>query len=216
MEAKNSLFELFLADSNEFEIKINLSEHFIGPIFHKPNESKNENLLSPVQFGFLTGLIIILFSDYRISNKSLNRIWFFIQSQQVREFLTTAICFLVSLVFMPIIFIIFGIFQLFKKIVGVKLCEDENFKGFLHGVDTIWACEDQVSKSIINVLAFVRSSSDIENVPENLLQSIRDRIFTKLMITNRFPKMFYRRRRSETGYYYWTDENKLTINDYVR
>lgn len=126
------------------------------------------------------------------------------------------VCFLLFLVFSPLVSLVIAGFWLLKKIDEVKLrkVQNSNFKNFLNGVDTVWACEDDFSKSIINVLAFVKASE--ANSPQNVLQSLRDRVSTAILSKNRFPKMFYRRVQSDFGYFYWTDENILMIDDYVR
>lgn len=222
MEVQHPIIELVLEspDVGMLERARNYSSELFGPNLFRSNETRNEAFLSPAQFGCFTGLLIILFSNYQIDkDKCWSRLWFLINSSNLREFLFVASCFLVSLLFMPTTLIIFAAFRIYKNIDGIKLRNDKaaNFKEYLSGEDIVWACEDAVSKSIINVLAFVGAKSENDgNLPENLLQSIRDRIFTKLMTTNRFPKMFYRRRKSNSGYFYWTDENKLTISDYVR
>lgn len=196
----------------------NESNEIIGPYLLP--QTKHETLLSPAQFGCLTGLLLILFSNYQIDkDKHLNRFWFFLKSSSVREFLFVTLCFGVWMLFMPLTLVIIGGFSIFKAIDKNRLMKDETkrFKGLLNGEDVVWACEDALSKSIINVIAYVRAPTTFnESFSQNLLNSIRDRISTELMTTNRFPKMFYRRRKSESGYFYWTDENNLTINDYVR
>lgn len=198
----------------------NYSESLLGPNMLRSNDLKGETFLSPAQFGCLTGMLIIMISYYQLDkDKCLSRLWFLLKSPSIKEFIFVTTCFLVSLLFMPTTFLIFALFRLYKEVDGIKLRRDKTagFKGFMNGEDIVWACEDAVSKSIINVLAFVRSSpkSD-DDLPVSLLQSIRDRIYTKLVQTNRFPKLFYRRRKSDSGYFYWTDENHLTVEDYVR
>lgn len=196
----------------------NYSNEFLRPNLLRSNDSNP--FMSPAQFGCFTGLLIIVFSNYQIDKeKCLNRLWFVLNSPSSRELIFVTTCFLASMLFMPSTLLVFAVFRIYKELDGLKLRKDgaARFKGFLNGEDIVWACEDAVSKSIINVLAFVGAKpNDDENLPENLLQSIRNRIQTKLMSTNRFPKMFYRRRKSDSGYYYWTDDNQLTISDYVR
>lgn len=220
MEVKRAIIEL-LSESPHvtFEPRsLNKSNEFFGP-YLQPN-AKHESFLSPAQFGCFTGLLLIFFSNYQIDkDKSLNRLWHFLQSPLVKEFLFVTLCFVVWMLFMPLNLLIVGSFTIFKAIDANKLKHDDTkrFKGILNGEDVVWACEDALSKSIINVLAYVRAPTHYnENFSRNLLTSIRERISTELMKTNRFPKMFYRRRKSESGYFYWTDENQLTIDDYVR
>lgn len=220
MKARRQIIELASksSDFGFFDQARNYSNEFFGPNFLRSNDA-NETLLSPAQFGCLTGLLIILFSNYQIDKqKCFNRLRFALSSPSLQEFFLITFCFIVSLFFMPSTILCFGSFIVYKRLDGRHLRSNKssNFKGFLNGEDVVWACED-VSKSIINILAFVRAPvEDDETLPSNLLQSIRDRISTKLMLTKRFPKMFYRRRKSDCGYFYWTDENPLTINDYVR
>lgn len=221
MEFKRATIEMIFesTDVNSIEQSKNDSTKFLGPSFPlRTNDTKLDSMLSPAQFGCLVGLLLILFSNYQIDkDKCMNRLWFFLRSSSVREFAFVTTCFLVWLLFLPLILLVVGIFRLHKKIDEYKLRKDKQFKGSLNGEDIVWACEDALSKSIINVLAYVRAPSESqESFPQNLLQSIQDRIQTKLMKTNRFPKMFYRRRKSDSGYFYWTDGNSLTINDYVR
>lgn len=199
----------------------NFSDELFGPNLLRSNDSRHESLLTPAQFGCLTGLIIIVFSKYQVDKeKSLSRLWFLLKSPKIKEYVFTAICFSVFLVFVPILLFIITTFFALKKLDERKLRRDEasSFKGFLNGEDIVWACEDVVSKSIVNILAFVRAptSNYEENFSELLLHSIRDRIYKKLIVPNQFPKMFYRRRKSDSGYFYWTDENNLSVNDYAR
>lgn len=199
----------------------NFSDELFGPNLLRSNDSRNESFLTPAQFGCLTGLILIVFSKYQVDKeKSLSRLWFLLKSPKIKEYILTAICFSVFLVFFPILLFIITTFCVVKKLDERKLRRDEasSFKGFLKGEDIVWACEDVVSKSIVNILAFVRAptSNNEENFSQILLQSIRDRIFKKLIKPNQFPKMFYRRRKSDSGYFYWTDENNLSVNDYAR
>jgi hypothetical protein len=210
-DMKMDLIEHTKNESNEF---------FVPNFLLRTNDTKPHLLLSPAQFGWLTGLLLILLSNYQIDkDKCLNRLKFFLKSSSVGEFVFTTSCFLVWMLLLPLLVLVVGIFRIHKEIDEFKLRQDKSkrFIRSMNGEDIVWACEDGLSKSIINVLAYIRAPTDFDiNFSEKLLRSIRDRIFTKLMTTNRFPKMFYRRRNSNSGYFYWTDENHLTINDYVR
>lgn len=217
MEVKRPIIEL----ARNFIVQAkNSSDGFLRPCLLHSNDARNDSFLSPAQFGCLTGLLIILISNFQFErNKSLSRLRLYLTSPSFKDSVFTTTCFLVSMMFMPIVVLIVAAFRIYKAFDGVKLrqLEGANFKGFMNGEDIVWACEDATSKSIINVLAFVRPETETdENLPGNLLLSMRQRISTKLMETNRFPKMFYRRRKSNSGFFYWTDENTLTINDYVR
>lgn len=190
----------------------NHSSGFLGPQYPKSGNSKA--FLSKSQFGWITAFI--LFAVLLKKDKTLNRIKKTMGSRQFRDGILMSLCFLLFLVFSPLVLVVVIGFWMFKKIDEFKLrkIQNSNFKDFLNGVDTVWACEDDFSKSIINVLAFVKSSE--ANTPQNVLQSLRDRVSTAILSKNRFPKIFYRRVRSDFGYFYWTDENILMINDYIR
>lgn len=213
MEVKNPLIELMLK-SCDVEFMKNYSNEFYGPL--RSNDSKADNVVS-LHLVSLIVLSIIIFTNFNFDKEKLkNRVLFVLKSPALRELLYVIICFLVSLIFVPIVSLIAGSFKLYRAYVAKCLKNDKSsrFKGFLVGEDSFWVCEDDNAKSVINVLAFVNCES--ENMHEKLLTSIRDRIHSKLMLPNAFPKMFYRKKRDDSGYFYWTDENYLTINDYVR
>lgn len=120
-------------------------------------------------------------------------------------------------------------FKVYKEITGLILKRQvKGFKGFLNGEDIVWACEDTFSKSIINAVIYVnpRPQDYNNNVPENLLESLRTQMYKNLMVktvqkagsselTVPHPKMLYTRQKTSGGYFYWTEENKLTIDDFV-
>lgn len=219
MEVNRPIIELVVKSPHVgfIEQARNFSNEFLGHHLLKTNDTKNDFFMSPAQFGCLTGLLVILFSNYQTDKeKRASRLWLLWRSPSLREFLFVAICFMASMLLMPSIILLLGIFRVYKELDGAKLRKEQrnNFKGFLAGEDIVWACEDGVSKSIINVLTFVRVN--VELTSENLLQSIRDRVHSKLILAKPFPKMFYRRRLSDSGYFYWTDENQLAVDDYVR
>lgn len=195
----------------------NYTNHIFGPNLLRSNESSSESFMTPAQFGYLTGLLIILYSNYHIDKeKCWNRLKFFVSSPKLKEYILITVCFLVTMLTMPSMILTFAAFSIYKRIDERRIKANEsNFKGFLNGEDIVWACEDDVSKSIINILAFVQGSND-DNFGSKLLESIRERFHKKLVETNKFPKMFYRRRLSDSGYFYWSDDNPLTVKDYVR
>ncbi|CAG9806865.1 unnamed protein product [Chironomus riparius] len=213
MEVKNPIIELMLK-SCDVELMKNYSNEFYGPL--RSNDSKADNLVS-LHLVSLILLPIIILTNFNFDKEKLkNRVLYVLESPVLREFLYVITCFFVSLIFVPLIFLIVTSFKLYRAYVSKCLKENKStgFKGFLVGEDTFWVCEDDNAKAVINVLAFVSCRG--ENMHENLLTSIRDRIYSKLMLPNTFPKMFYRKKRDESGYFYWTDENYLTINEYVR
>jgi hypothetical protein len=217
MEVKSPLIKLMLK-SCDVELMKNYSNEFYGPLRTKDSEADNN--LIPIPLASLIGLSIIIFTNFNLDKeKCKNKVLFVLNSPAIREFLYVVICFIVSLFFVPFVLFVVFVFKVYREFVKNSLKKDKSlkFQGFLIGEDTFWVCEDDTSKSVINVLAYVNSQSHIdEKIHEKLLDSIRSRIYSKLMLPKQFPKMFYRRQRHESGYFYWTDENYLTINDYVR
>ncbi|XP_070507604.1 O-acyltransferase WSD-like [Chironomus tepperi] len=208
MEVKNPIIE-------KFELMKNYSNEFYGPL--RTNDTKADNVV-PLHLVSLVLMSIIIFTNFNFDKEKLkNRVLFVLKSPAIREHLYVITCFLVSMMFMPIVVLIVSAFKIYRAYVAKCIKNNKSFKGFLVGEDSFWVCEDDHAKSVINVLAFVNCGSDVsDKMHEKLLTSIRDRIHSKLMLPNTFPKMFYRKKRDESGYYYWTDENYLTINDYVR
>lgn len=192
-----------------FECVKNHSSGLFGP--HYPKTLNSKTFLSQTQFGWIT--TVILFAILLEKDKSLNRIKKAMDARKICDVIWATVCFLLFLAFSPLFLVVITGFWFLKRIDEVKLrkIQNSNFKNFLSGVDSVWACEDDFSRSIINVLAFVEA-----NKPQNLLQSLRDRVSTAILSKNRFPKMFYRRVQSDFGCFYWTDENILMIDDYIR
>lgn len=213
MEVKNPIIEL-IYDVQRIK---NYSDNFYGPL--KLTDERNE-LISPLQMSIVTSLIIVVLTNISLDKEKVwNRILFIARSRGLQEFLHVITCLIIALVLLPLLSIIFIIFKIHKEMIKNQLLRDKlrYFKGFIEGEDTVWMLESENNKSVINVLAFVDVHGDFDLLlPESLLQSIRDRIYSKLLLTNQFPKLFYRTQRSPSGYFYWTDDNKLTINDYVR
>lgn len=217
MEVKRPIIELMLK-SYDAELMKNYSNEFYGPL-KRSNETKHDEYIL-LHIAGAIGILIVIFTNFNFDKEKLrNKVLFVIKSPALKDFLYVTICFLMSLIFVPILLLCTLSFVIYRKFVQKSLASSKSssFKGFLSGEDSFWVCEDDVSKSVINVLAYVKGSQELDGkLHERLLESIRNRIYTKLMLTNQFPKMFYQRKRDESGYFYWTDENQLTINDYVR
>ncbi|KAL1389190.1 hypothetical protein pipiens_012581 [Culex pipiens pipiens] len=100
----------------------------------------------------------------------------------------------------------------------IRLYYGATFKGFLEGLDAIWNVETGSSRSMLNLLFFVESPLEgHSDIPERFLRDIRKTILEKLKDTPRqpYPRIFWTRRQ-RFGYCFWTDDSKLTIEDYVR
>lgn len=216
MEVKNPIIELFYKSCGVESMK-NYSDNFYGPL--KFNDERNE-LLSPLQMSCMSCFLIVILTNISLDKEKIwNRLLFILGSRGLREFLHVVICLAFALILLPVLLAIFVIFKIHKELIKSQLLRDKSlhFKGFIEGEDVVWMLENKNTKSIINVLAFVDVNGDFDLLlPESLLQSIRDRIYTKLMLPNLFPKLFYRTQRSPSGYFYWINENESTINEYVR
>lgn len=90
---------------------------------------------------------------------------------------------------------------------------------FLEGTDALWALEDDISLSVINIMALIKVTPEMqaqENSPTEILYSLRRGIQERLLRDfKQFPKLFYKRCK-EHGFAFWTDENEFNIEQYIR
>lgn len=215
MEVQNPIIKLF--KSCDVQRMKNYSENFYGPL--KASDDKNE-FLGAFEVACLTGLVIVILTNISLDKEKIwSRILYVIKSRGLKEFVFTISCLTFALILLPFMLAIFIIFKIHKAMIKRQLKKDKklNFKDFIEGEDVVWMLENEASKSIINVLAYVNIDGEFDlKLSKNLLQSIRTRIFAKLVLPNSFPKMFYRTQKTPSGYFYWTTENRLAISDYVR
>lgn len=86
----------------------------------------------------------------------------------------------------------------------------------LSGPDLVWSCEADHSKAVINILAYVEVTTIDKKFAEKFLDSLKQRFIDKLVnVNHNYQKMFYRRAK-EQEYHYWTNNEQLSIHDYVR
>ncbi|KAG5670581.1 hypothetical protein PVAND_000833 [Polypedilum vanderplanki] len=218
MEVKSPIFE-FMLKKCDVQLMKNYSNDFYGPMRH--NDTKSD-FLDPLNLIFSScALIVIIFTNFHLDKeKTKSQLFFVLKSPNIKEFFYVVSCLLASIFFLPFILLISITFKIYREYVKHHyLLKNKKLKfvDFMTGEDTVWVCENNNSKSIINVLAFINSNNAInENLPNELLNSIKSKVFSKLVLTNRFPKLFYRRQRDPSGYFYWTNDNSLSINNYVR
>lgn len=195
----------------------NYSDNFYGPL--KTSDDKNE-IFGSFEVACLTGLVIVVLTNIPLDKEKIwSRILYVIKSRGVKEFFFTISCLAVAVILLPFLLAIFTIFKIRKLSIKRQVKSDKklHFKDFIEGEDVVWMLEKKTSKAVINVLAYVNIDGEFDsNLPKNLLQSIRTRIFAKLVLPHAFPKMFYRTQKTSSGYFYWTTENHLAISDYVR
>lgn len=113
------------------------------------------------------------------------------------------------------------IFMFIRKVIQLQLTRKYGvkFKGFLEGVDVMFALGDDKARGIINVLAYIEISKTFFEPSSSsafILANLRSRLYFALMSgEKKLPALFYKR-RYELGYYFWVDEDAGPIEKYVR
>ena len=125
----------------------------------------------------------------------------------------TCIFLFVPLIVITLIFLY--IYRYFIEIV-LKIQLRNKFVGLLKGTDCVWAVEDAVSLSVINILMILekvaRNSNEI--FLEDFKNLINDRIVLKATDTT-IEKLFYLRSQ-RFGYYFWQRSEKIDLKDRIR
>lgn len=178
--------------------------------------------ISPAQLGVLTGIFIALFINFKIRSneqvhKDYNEILNFIRKSNFPHFSYHASCFIGFIFLSPILLFLMCCFWLYREIIrySIKAINGESFQGFLEGTDTVWALEEDSHRSVINI--FGNITVPLNSEPIKILDRLRTVISGKLLTINPqpFPKLWYKR-RSEMGYYFWTNENDNKIEDFIK
>nr|CAD7403149.1 unnamed protein product [Timema cristinae] len=128
-------------------------------------------------------------------------------------------CLLLSLAVTPLVMLIFISLMFYRQTVQVILwlVHGKRFAGLMEGADTVWALEDDMSKSVINILAMLQVSSTDESLGEGLLTSLRQLVLSRILTSpQRCPKLLYYRRKSALGYFYWERQNELHLENHIR
>uniref|UniRef100_A0AAG5DXH6 O-acyltransferase WSD1 C-terminal domain-containing protein n=1 Tax=Anopheles atroparvus TaxID=41427 RepID=A0AAG5DXH6_ANOAO len=180
--------------------------------------------LSTSQLGILSGVVLFLFLRHKLSRwrEELSHLKV-ASGTNIRQAVYTFLTFIEFLALSPVFLVVLITFHLCRITVGFVLRwrHGKHFKGLLDGADVVWAIEDQNSRGMINILASVHESFvDFESVDgsmsADLLLTLRKRISGRLMRNYQpLPKMFWKR-NVELGYYFWSDQSELTIEDYIR
>lgn len=185
-------------------------------------ENRIDLLLSPVQLGFISGLILFMFLRHKISRwrEEHKHLKFSSATADIRRVIYTLFTFLEFLLLSPVLIIVVLLFKSYRNGVGFVLRRrhGKHFKGLLDGADVVWAIEDQNSRGMINILAHIEQPLKDHNttISADILLTLRKRISSRLMRQYQpHPKMFWKR-CVELGYYFWSDQSQLTIEDYIR
>ncbi|XP_050080319.1 uncharacterized protein LOC126567976 [Anopheles maculipalpis] len=187
-------------------------------------ENRLDILLSPTQFGLLSGLVLFLFLRHKIARWREEHSHLKVTSNDdIRRAVYTFLAFLEFLVISPLLLTIVLVFQVYRIVIQTVLQYryGNHFKGLLDGADVVWAIEDQNSRGMINIMANVEEpftdwSSVDGSMSAGILLTLRKRISSRLMRNHQpHPKMFWKR-NVELGYYFWSDQSELTVEDYIR
>ncbi|XP_025269790.1 uncharacterized protein LOC109610519 [Camponotus floridanus] len=120
--------------------------------------------------------------------------------------------------FTPLILVILNLLYIYHCLIEIilRIQLKDKFIGFLKGTDSVWASEDAVCLSIINILIIIEKTEQNSNVIflEGLKDLIHDRIISKATGTI-FEKLFYRRRQ-KFGYYFWERNEEIDLNNRIR
>ncbi|XP_068618726.1 uncharacterized protein [Battus philenor] len=91
----------------------------------------------------------------------------------------------------------------------IILKRDKNFVAFLDGFDVFWSLEDKDSRSVINVLGLIETIS-----AEILAEKIKRKL--KTVISNRSCEKLFYTRREKFGWFYWSNNPKVDLDEYVK
>ncbi|XP_025265778.1 uncharacterized protein LOC112638389 isoform X2 [Camponotus floridanus] len=126
---------------------------------------------------------------------------------------------ILAYLFSPLTLIILNFLYIYRCLIEIilRIQLKDKFVGFLKGTDCVWASEDAVCLSVLNILIIIEKPKQNSNVIflEGLKNLIHDRIVSKTTGTI-FEKLFYRRRQ-KFGYYFWErNEEEIDLNNRIR
>jgi len=136
-----------------------------------------------------------------------------ITRRRLWELLGTACIFL----FAPLIVIALIFLYIYRRSVEIvlKIQLRSKFAGLLKGTDCIWAVEDAVSLSVINILMILEKRRNSNAIfLEDFRNMINDRIVSKAAGTT-LEKLFYLRSQ-KFGYYFWERSEEIDLKDRIR
>ncbi|KYN39763.1 hypothetical protein ALC56_05871 [Trachymyrmex septentrionalis] len=120
--------------------------------------------------------------------------------------------------FAPLIVITLIFLYIYRHFIEIvlKIQLKNKFAGLLKGTDCVWAVEDTVSLSVINILMILEKVAQNSNeiFLEDFRNLINDRIVLKAADTT-IEKLFYLRSQ-KFGYYFWERSEKVDLKDRIR
>ncbi|XP_029163505.1 uncharacterized protein LOC114934948 isoform X2 [Nylanderia fulva] len=136
-----------------------------------------------------------------------------LRHQRLQELLRIACVCLLT----PFIFITLNFLYIYRCLVEIilRIQFKGKFAGFLKGTDCVWAIEDAVSLSVINILMILEKSARDSNAIflENFKNLVNDRIVSKAAGTT-FEKLLYRRSQ-KYGYYFWERNEDIDLKNRI-
>lgn len=120
--------------------------------------------------------------------------------------------------FIPFIVITLILLYIYRRSVEIVLRIQlrNKFAGLLKGTDCVWAIEDAISLSVINILMILEKTAQNSNAIflEDFRNLVNDRIVSKAAGTT-LEKLFYLRSR-KFGYYFWERSEAVDLKDRIR
>ncbi|CAG2054455.1 unnamed protein product [Timema podura] len=181
----------------------------------------SQPMTSAANLGLATGFLLVVLLNSRF--ETIKREWRGEYQQWAEIVLARTVfviaCLLLFLAATPLVVLIFIVLMFYRQTVQVILwlVHGKRFAGLMEGADTVWALEDDTSKSVINILAMLQVSSADESLGEGLLTSLRQLVLSRVLTSpQRCPKLLYYRRKSALGYFYWERQNELHLENHIR
>nr|CAD7196515.1 unnamed protein product [Timema douglasi] len=181
----------------------------------------SQPMTSAANLGLATGFLLVVLLNSHF--ETIKREWRNEYQQWAEIVLARTVfviaCILLSLAVTPLVMLIFISLMFYRQTVQVILwlVHGKRFAGLMEGADTVWALEDDMSKSVINILAMLQVSSADESLGEGLLTSLRQLVLSRILTSpQRCPKLLYYRRKSALGYFYWERQNELHLENHIR
>lgn len=123
---------------------------------------------------------------------------------------TRTIAIMILVLISPIASIFLIVAVLYKIVCSIIIRrKDKRFVKFLDSFDVFWSLEDDISKSIINVLGVIESNSS-----EMLVANVKKKL-ENIVRSEETDKIFYRR-REQYGFYYWRKYSNIDMDQYVQ
>lgn len=126
------------------------------------------------------------------------------------KFLSRTLAIIILALASPLAVTFLGLAVMYKLLCYILIRRrDKHFVKFLDSFDVFWSLEDDISKSIINVLGVIESDS-----PETLVANIKCKL-RDVMQNEDANKIFYRR-HEQYGFYYWRKYKYIDMDQYVQ